>query len=237
MASRKAGDPWIGHMTWRDLLFAHWPVPAAALRARVPAQMEIDDFDGTAWVAVVPFLMTDMYVHGLPRLPGLTRTLELNVRTYVRVRGGAGVYFFSLDAASWAAVHGARLFYRLNYLRARMSSRHDGDRVHYESRRIHPGAPAAEFRGVYRPVSEPYLSRQGSLEQWLTERYALYTTDRRGRLYRADIHHAQWPLQLAEAEFEVNRMTGQIGLELPAEKPLLHYAKSLEVLAWWPERL
>ena len=49
-----------------------------------------------------------------------------------------------------------------------------------------------------------------------------------------DIHHAPWPLQPARAEFDVNRMTSQIGIELPREQPLLHYARKLEVLVWWP---
>ena len=95
--------------------------------------------------------------------------------------------------------------------------------------------------GVYRlpsfvartgPEGAPFPSKPGSLEHWLTERYALFSTDRRGRLYRGDIHHAQWPLQLARAEFELNTMTEQIGIELPRVKPSLHFAKSLEVLVW-----
>jgi uncharacterized protein len=81
MASKQAGVRWIGHMTWSDLLFAHWPVPASALRPHVPPRMEIDEIDGTAWLAVVPFDMTGIYVRGLPPLPGISRTLELNVRT------------------------------------------------------------------------------------------------------------------------------------------------------------
>jgi hypothetical protein len=237
MASKAAGDRWTGHLTWRDLLFVHWPVGTSALRPHVPAQMEIDEFDGTAWIAVVPFAMTDMYVRGLPPLPGVSRTLELNVRTYVRVGGAAGVYFFSLDAASWLAVEGARAFYHLNYVHARMSLRREGERILYESRRTHRGAPPAEFRGSYWPCGEPSRPRPGSLEHWLTERYALFTVDGRGRLYRGDIHHEPWLLQPAEAEFERNLMMEQIGLAPPKEQPLLHFAKGLEVLVWWPERV
>lgn len=72
---------------------------------------------------------------------------------------------------------------------------------------------------------------------WLTERYALFAADRRGRIYRGDIHHGPWPLQPAEAEFETNAMTGQIGVTLPKDKPLLHYAEILDVLVWPPEPL
>jgi uncharacterized protein YqjF (DUF2071 family) len=234
---RPPDRPWMGHMTWRDLLFAHWPVRSEQLRAAVPPQMEIEEFDGTAWLAVVPFAMTNIRLRILPPIPGLSRTLELNVRTYVRVGTAQGVYFFSLDAESWPAVISARATFHLNYFHARMSLARDGEWVAYESRRTHPRAAAAEFRGRYCGVGTPYLSKPGSLEHWLTERYALFTTDRSGRVIRGDIHHAQWPLQRAEAEFDLNAMTEQIGLELPRAQPLLHFAKTLEVLAWSPERV
>jgi uncharacterized protein YqjF (DUF2071 family) len=34
--------------SWLDLLFAHWPLPEAALRPAVPDSIPIDTFDGTA---------------------------------------------------------------------------------------------------------------------------------------------------------------------------------------------
>ena len=49
-------SPWLMTQTWHDLLFAHWPVPAQALRPLVPAHFELDLFEGQAWVAVVPFI-------------------------------------------------------------------------------------------------------------------------------------------------------------------------------------
>lgn len=219
-------------MIWHDLLFAHWPVPSHILRPHVPPRLIIDEFDGTAWLAVVPFVMTGIRLRGLPPFPGLTSTLELNVRTYVRLGDRAGVWFFSLDAAKWPIVKVARATFHLNYQHARMSLARDGERVRYQSRRIHPGSPPAEFACSYTAVGAPYASQPGSLEHWLTERYSLFSADDRGRLYRGDIHHAPWPLQPAAAEFERNSMTGQLGFELPKIRPLLHFAKVLRVRAW-----
>src|SRR5260370_1404375 len=51
-------DPWVMAQSWHDLLFAHWPVDAKKLRALIPDRLEIDSFDGQAWLAVVPFRMT-----------------------------------------------------------------------------------------------------------------------------------------------------------------------------------
>ena len=96
---------------------------------------------------------------------------------------------------------------------------------------------AAVFIGSYGPASGIYHSTPGTLEAWLTERYCLYTTDGRGRLYRGEIHHALWPLQRAEAEIETNTMAAAAGIALPATAPLLHFARRLDVLAWALQRV
>src|SRR4029077_16757430 len=96
--------PWIMKQVWHDLLFAHWPIPLAEMRPLVPAALEIDFHDGSAWAAVAPFHMSGIRARGLPPAPGWSAFPELNVRTYVRYRGMPGVYFFSLDAGNRIAV-------------------------------------------------------------------------------------------------------------------------------------
>ena len=103
---------WRQRQRWRDLLFAHWPVPAGDMQRLLPAGLEIDTYDGTAWAGVVPFWMDEVQIRAVAErtigLPTVTTFPELNLRTYVRSRrtGLAGVYFFSLDCASWLAVLG-----------------------------------------------------------------------------------------------------------------------------------
>jgi uncharacterized protein YqjF (DUF2071 family) len=214
--------------TWHDLLFAHWPLAPEALRPLVPAQLLLDTFDGRCWVGVVPFHMSGIRVRGLPALPGLSRFPELNVRTYVTLDGKPGVYFFSLDAANLPAVWAARRFYRLPYFHARMSVEVNRQRIGYDSSRYRGDA---EFRGHYQPVGEAGVREKGRLEHWLTERYCLYTVAA-GHGYRAEIHHRQWPLQDAEAEIEMNTVALAAGIALPQSRPLLHFARKLEVLIW-----
>src|SRR3954471_23128304 len=43
---------WLQGRTWREVLFADWPLPAEALRPAVPAELPIDTFDGMAWLGV-----------------------------------------------------------------------------------------------------------------------------------------------------------------------------------------
>lgn len=220
-------------MSWHDLLFAHWPVPAAELRTLVPHSLELDLWQGEAWLGVVPFHMTQVGLPGANRLPWLCDFSELNVRTYVRCSGKSGVFFFSLDAACWPAVLGARAGFRLPYFWAHIGCRQEGQVIHYSSQRLL--GPAAQFEASYAPRSPAVLARPGSFEHWLTERYCLYTTDRAGNALRGEIHHVPWPLQLAEAELRQNQMLGWLGLE-PRGAPLLHFARRLDVLAWPLER-
>lgn len=224
-------------MCWHDLLFMHWPVPAAALRRHIPEALAIDTFDGTAWIGVVPFRMSGVRPRCVPALPRLSAFAELNVRTYVVAGGKPGVWFFSLDAAEPFAVWAARRVFHLPYYDARMSCAPDREAIRYSSIRTHRGAAPAMFQGRYRPSGAVYHARPGTLDHWLTARYCLYAADRSGLLWRGDIHHAPWPLQPAEAEMEVNTMVDQIGLSLPHVPPLLHFARRLDVVAWLLERV
>lgn len=223
---------WALAMQWHDLLFMHWPVPSAMLRPHIPPALAIDMFDGAAWIGVVPFRMAGVHPRYVPTLPWVSAFPELNVRTYVTIGGKPGVWFFSLDAANPLAVRGARWLVHLSYYDARMLAERDGPAVRYTSTRTHRGAPDAVFRGQYQPVGPVHYTDPGTLDHWLTERYCLYSADRRGRVWRGDIHHAPWPLQPAAAEVEVNTMTRQLGFELPDRPPLLHFARRLDVVAW-----
>jgi uncharacterized protein YqjF (DUF2071 family) len=199
----------------------------------VPAELPLDTFDGRAWLGVTPFEVSGLRLVGTPPVPRLSRFPETNVRTYTTVGGRPGIYFFSLDAASCAAVAGARLTYRLPYFRARMTIQRAGGEIHYCSRRI---GGRAELIARYRATGPPRHPQPGTLEYFLTERYCLYTLDARRRMLRAEIHHPPWPLQPAAGEIHRNTMTAPRGIELPAE-PLLHFAARQDVLIWPPARL
>jgi uncharacterized protein len=213
--------------TWNDLLFAHWPVPAEALRPLIPSVLSLDTFDGQCWVAVTPFHMSGVRGRWMPPVPGTSRFPELNVRTYVAYGGKPGVFFFSLDAASRLAVWGARTAYHLPYYFAHMKVAQEGGRFRYESVRN----AGTLLRATYSSVGAVQLRKSRSIEHWLTERYCLYTVFR-GTVYRAEIHHVQWPLQDAQAEITANTMASASGIVLPDVPPLLHFSKKLEVLVW-----
>jgi uncharacterized protein YqjF (DUF2071 family) len=229
--------PWIMAQSWHDLLFAHWPVPAAALRPHIPARLTIDTFDKQGWLGVVPFRMSGVRLRGTPAVPWLSAFPELNVRTYVVADGKPGVWFFSLDAGNAVAVAIARASFHLPYFRARMSCEERNGWIEYRSERTHRGAACGVLEGRYRPVGAVFSAQFEALEHFLTERYCLYTADGAGRIIRGEIHHTRWPLQAAEADLTKNTMAEAAGFSLPSVKPLLYFSKRQDVIVWQPKRL
>jgi uncharacterized protein len=221
-------EPWVMAQTWDDLLFAHYRVPAEALARHVPQGLEIDQHEGTGWLGFTPFVITGFRLRGTLPLPVISSFPELNVRTYVTAADKPGIWFFSLDTSSRLAVEGARRAYKLPYFHARMSVERRGGAIDYASERA--GGEDRRFAARYRPSGPTFNAEPGSLEYFLTERYCLYALDQ-GALQRADIHHPPWPLQDAEAEIAVNTMAPP-GLEVPPERPLLHFARRQDVLIW-----
>jgi uncharacterized protein len=203
--------------TWESLLFAHWRVDADALRRLVPETLRLQTHDGSAWLGMTPFRISGLRLRGTLPLPGMSGFLELNVRTYVTAGGKPGIWFFSLDASSRAAVAAARSTYRLPYRHARIDAWEGSFRADTDG--------GGSFRARYHGVGMPAPAERATLEHFLAERYCLYAGD--GEL-RAEIHHAPWPLQVAEAEVEHR---GIAPVELEGE-PICHYARRQDVVIW-----
>ncbi len=215
-------------MTWRDTLFAHWPVEPAVVDERLPAGLEVDTYDGRAYLGVVPFEMADLRPRGSP--VGLSFG-ELNLRTYVKRDGEMGVYFFSLDAEDRIGVSVARSAFRLPYYRARMTINRRNDEVRFRSHRTHAGKPPLSFDARYRPEGEVFTAEPGSLESFLVERYRFFTADDRGRLWAGDIEHDLWRLRRASATIARNGTFAANGFDDRAGKPHLLYAEPIDVRA------
>jgi uncharacterized protein len=217
---------WRLGQTLKDLLFAHWRVDADALRRLLPDAVRLQTHDGEAWLGLSPFRVAALRLRGTLPLPRASSFLQLNVRTYVTAGGKPGIWFFSLDASNRLAVEAARRTYKLPYFHARMSAEPQGEWIEYESARA-----GHVFSARYRPSGEVFAAAPGSLEEFLAERFCLYTVDERGRLYRAEIHHAPWPLQPAEAAIELNTMApGEPALS--GDELLLHFARAQDIVVW-----
>jgi uncharacterized protein len=229
---------WRMAQRWNDLLFAHWPIPIGEMARLLPAGLEVDTFDGYAWVGVVPFWMDKVRTRAIGErclvVPGAATFCELNLRTYVRSQttGLRGVYFFALDTASALAVIGARTLFHLPYFFARMHRQTESDgTVEYSSNRLLTGR-RVRFKARYRGLGQVEgPSRTGTLEHFLTERYSLLTRFA-GKVQVGHIHHLPWPLEAAEAEITINELPAAHGIVLPDRPPVLHFARKLDVYIW-----
>jgi uncharacterized protein YqjF (DUF2071 family) len=210
---------------WRQLTFLHWRYPADVLQARVPKGLEIETFDGSAWLAIVPFYLCGLRRPRVPALPWISGFAETNLRTYVRGPDGkSAVWFFSLDAERLAAVAGARLTYGLPYMWSRMRLAASGSRVLYQSARRWPdrlGRTEIEIERGKSLEADP-------LEEFLTARFGLYSV-LRGRLAYAPVEHPPWPLESARAVRLSETLTETAGLPKPDGPPLAHFSPGVDV--------
>ncbi len=235
--THRPASPVVGWQTWRDLLFAHWTVPVEAVRPLLPPALEPDLHEGQLYLGLVPFRMCGVRPRWLVSWLALD-FLEANLRTYVLHKGEPGVFFFSLEAASWLAVQAARLGWSLPYFHALMQLQQTpqkpdaasfecapGTRFQYGSARRSGVGFAATCR-----VGEPLgPSQPGSLEYFLLERYLLFTA-RRGRVLRGQVHHSPYPVLAAELESFEESLFAAAGLPAVSRPPdCVHFSPGVEV--------
>jgi uncharacterized protein YqjF (DUF2071 family) len=213
------------------LLFLHWAVPVELLRPLVPARLSLDLYDGKAYLGLVPFVVQAARPLGAPAALGLD-FLETNVRTYVHIDGrDPGVYFFSLDAGSLAAVLGARLAFGLPYFHARLRLRRPHGGVDYAMRRCSATQPGLHVR--YEPGELLGASPPGTLEHFLIERYLLHV-QRGPTLWTVQVHHAPYPVQRARVLDLQDELVDAAGIPEPTGPPLAHYAAGVNVEIFLP---
>jgi uncharacterized protein YqjF (DUF2071 family) len=221
--------PVIGFQRWDKLLFLHWPVAIEQLRPLVPARLQLDTYQGRAYVTLTPFTVRRARLRGVPPLPGISDFHELNVRTYVRLDGAdPAVWFFSLDAASAIAAATARVSLRLPYCYARIARGTDGSRQTYDAARLLPDARAA-FSGSWIPGGSAAPAQPGTLEHFLVERYLLFSRAFGEKLFRLQVHHEPWLLQSVSDVHVRQTVASADGLPQLEGDPLAHYSDGVDV--------
>jgi uncharacterized protein YqjF (DUF2071 family) len=208
---------------WQGLTFLHWPYQPDLIRDLLPSSLELDTFDGVAWIGLTPFLLTGLRASFLPTLPWISCFPEMNVRTYVRASDGErGIWFFSLEAARLLAVAGARLTYGLPYRWASMRVRFHTARVEYSSRRYAGRGRAHIVIRRQSPI------QPNACERFLTARFRLYTKIA-GRLAFAQIEHDPWPLESAGIDHLEQDVIQNSSLPSPEGEPLVHFSPGVYV--------
>ncbi len=221
--------PWIMKQQWLNLLFLHWPVDPSSIQSQIPEGLEIDTFDGNAWIGIVPFDMKGVTPRGCPAPSILSDFPEINVRTYVVRDGKPGVWFFSLDVTNPVATTIARKVFHLPYYTSDVRIRTNQDGTHYFMQR-----DKLVFDATYHATG-PCKSKSGSFEDWCTERYCLYAQSTSGKLFRAQVHHRKWPLEKAKLKIRQNTLLDEF--DVGGRHPSILFSKSIDVVVFPMERL
>jgi uncharacterized protein YqjF (DUF2071 family) len=217
-------------MWWRDVAFFHYRVPPGIIERSLPCGVEPDCFDGSAWLSVVPFRLTDVHLRGLPVLPGFRAVPEINLRTYVRVRERPGIWFYSLDATSAIAVEAARIVTALPYFHASVETSENGGTIRYNSDRRDKRALPGRFQAQYRPAPETRRAESGSIDAFLHERYRFYSA-RGDHVLTAEVRHEPWALQDLEVEIVENTLGATIAYQLAREPEIATFGRGAYVTA------
>ncbi|MBL8889173.1 MAG: DUF2071 domain-containing protein [Planctomycetaceae bacterium] len=221
-----------GFQRWAGLTFVHWRLPAAQVQARLPKSLRVLEFDGSAWLGLVPFAMEKIRPWWSPPIPGVSWFLETNLRTYVvDEQGREGVWFFSLEADSWLAVTVARYLWHLPYWYSELHrdvsmGRDPSKTIRYNGFRRSDREVAYEISVELPQPDQAEVATPGTLEFFLVERYRLFALDRRERLRMGIVHHEPYRLSPVVAGTISESLTRSAGFsDLQAQSPA-HWAFS-----------
>lgn len=219
---------------WTELTFLHWSFDPDHVQRLLPAGLEVEPWDGRAWVGLVPFRM-EVGLPSIRAVPWASRFCETNVRTYVRDGAGrSGIWFFSLDASRLGAVAVARATYRLPYFWAAMSLHREGSIIRYHARRRGPAPAGATSYAVVDIGSPSRDDELGPQDHFLTARWALFSVAGPRRRY-AIAQHPPWPLHRARVIDLDDQLLVAAGLPAPTGPPLVHFSPGVEVRIGRPQ--
>ena len=219
------------YQNWKHLTFMHWKVDAQLLQKHIPEGLEIDLYNGEAYIGVIPFTMEKVRPRGLPWVPFISTFGEFNIRAYVTKNGIPGVFFLTLDAQSRVTCFHAPRSYGLAYRYAKAKVQVQTDECYSWSSRRRAGGES--LIGTTNSSGPMELAVQGSLEYFLFERYSLYTWHQ-GVLHRAYTHHLPWKYCAAQVEVETNTLleSYHLGIEKILHPEHIHMSPGVNVQTW-----
>ena len=217
---------------WQDLAYIHWRYPIEEIQALLPAGIEVDSFDGSAWVGLIPFSMRNIGLPRMPAVPYFGSFPEVNVRTYVRRNGIPGVWFFSLDVNRFLPALVARVSYFLPYCWGKASNKRTDTTLETEVRRHWPSRASSSIRvSIGDPIESP-----DELSVFLSARWGLYSRGIGKGVRYAPVDHETWPLWTAKLESLNDTLLTAAGLSAPIGDPHVMFSPGVSVRIGLPRR-
>ena len=191
---------WIIKQRWSNLVFLSYEVDDNLLQSLLPEELEADLYENKSYLSIVPFTMSDIRFKFTPNLP-FSKLNELNLRTYVKYKNTQGIYFFTLDSDNRLGNFIARNFFNLPYRYAKVNITKISEGLLSVSS---PGS--IEFKTE---IEDNEINCHFS--RWLTERYCLFTKNKKGEILRGDVIHEPWSLQKAKIVSLDDHFSSQFG--------------------------
>jgi uncharacterized protein len=186
---------------WRQLAMLNYEIAPASLTPWLPADTELDLWNGKTLVSVVGFLFLKTRVWRIA-FPFHGNFEEVNLRFYVRRKAPdgwrRGVVFIKEIVPRAVIAFAARRFYNENYVALPMAHKLDSDSAEYSWR----------FRGRQNRIKvtargEPQELRVGSEAEFITEHYWGYSRQPDGSTMEYRVEHPRWRVRDAvEAELD-----------------------------------
>lgn len=194
---------------WRFLAMINYEVDPAVLQPLVPRGTELDSWQGKTFVSEVGFLFLNTKLMGVP-IPFHRNFEEINLRFYVRRKAEdgwrRGVVFVKEIVPRLAIATVARIIYNENYVARRMWHGTDLTGISFiKSGVVEYGWLETSGRNYLRvkTMGEPMQLETGSEEEFITEHYWGYASQRDGGTIEYKVEHPPWRVwQVSEAEFE-----------------------------------
>ncbi len=217
---------------WTDLAYLHWKYEPSVIQAMLPVGLEVDTFEGSAYVGLIPFSMRDVGVPRLPAVPYFGDFPEVNVRTYVKRNGIPGVWFFSLDVNRFLPALVARVSYFLPYCWGKASNKRTDTTLETEVRRTWPSRASTSIRvSIGEPIENP-----DDLSVFLSARWGLYSRGVGKGVRYAPVDHERWPLWTAKLESLNDTLLTAAGLSAPIGEPHVMFSPGVSVRIGLPRR-
>ena len=217
---------------WRDLAYIHWRYDPAVVQELLPEGIEVDTFDGSAWVGLIPFSMRNISFPLIPPVPYFGSFPEVNVRTYVKRNGVPGVWFFSLDVNRLIPAFVARTTYFIPYCWGKASHKKVEVKLLTSVTRRWPSKSSSHIElSIGERIESP-----SDLAHFLSARWGLYSKGFGGKLRYAPVDHEQWQLYEASIVILDDHLVTAAGLPTPTGEAYVMFSPGVSVRIGKPRK-
>lgn len=179
---------------WEDLIMVNYAVDPAILKPYLPCGVELDTFQGKAYVSLVGFMFKQTSLFNIP-IPFLGTFEEINLRFYVkRVEADGekrGVVFINETVPFKAVAWLANKLYKEHYMaiptKNSITRSDNSKKIHYEWK-INKAWNHLSVNAAIE--NAPMLP--GSIEEFIFEHYYGYTKINAQRTQEYKVNHPRW---------------------------------------------